>query len=93
MAQQTTCAGRPEKKVQQKDLCYLLWASYNKGPKGGWFLAQKLEPDADREILLSGKNINELDLEVNGSHLGALGSDQRRARKVRITKEGLTVNK
>ncbi len=49
--------------------------------------------DADREILLSGKNINELDLEVNGSHLGALGSDQRRARKVRITKEGLTVNK
>lgn len=49
--------------------------------------------DAKQEILLSGKNINELDMEVNGSHVGALGSDQRRARKVRITKEGLTVNK
>ena len=49
--------------------------------------------DAKKQIELSGKNVNELDLEVNGEHVGALGSAERGAKRVLITKEGLTVKK
>ncbi len=49
--------------------------------------------NAKNEIVLSGKNINELDIEVNGKHIGPLGSAERKAKKVVITKEGLTVKK
>ena len=49
--------------------------------------------DAKDRIELSGKNINELDLEVNGRHIGALGGTERGAKRVVITKEGLTVKK
>ncbi len=49
--------------------------------------------NADTRIELTGKNINELDIEVNGKHIGALGSSERRAKRVIITKEGLTVKK
>jgi cytoskeletal protein RodZ len=48
---------------------------------------------ADDRIELSGKNIDQLDMEVNGKHIGSLGGAQRRIRKVLITKEGLTVKK
>ena len=48
---------------------------------------------ADNQIELSGKNIHELDMEVNGKQIGSLGSNERKARKVLITKEGLTVKK
>ncbi len=48
---------------------------------------------ADDNIELSGKNIERLDMEVNGKHIGPLGGGQRRVRRVLITKEGLTVKK
>ncbi len=48
---------------------------------------------AKDQIELSGKNIHELDLEVNGKHIGSLGSSERRAKRVLITKDGLTVKK
>ncbi len=46
---------------------------------------------ADQTIELSGKNINNLEFEVNGKVLGQLGKTDRRARRVIITKDGLTV--
>ena len=49
--------------------------------------------EAKKQIELSGRNINELDLEVNGKHVGPLGSFGHRVKKVVITKEGLTVKK
>ena len=48
---------------------------------------------ASEEIELSGKNINLLDFEVNGKLLGQLGSSDRKAKKVIITKDGLSVKK
>ncbi len=46
---------------------------------------------ADRSIELSGKNINNLEFEVNGKTLGQLGKSDRGARRVLVTKDGLTV--
>jgi hypothetical protein len=48
---------------------------------------------ADNHIELSGRNLDQLDMEVNGKHIGSLGGGERRIRKVLITKEGLTVKK
>jgi len=48
---------------------------------------------ADSRIELSGKDIEQLDMEVNGRHIGPLGGGERRIRKVVITPEGLTVKK
>ena len=48
---------------------------------------------AEDRIELSGKNIEQLDMEINGKHIGSLGGGMRRIRKVVITKEGLTVKK
>jgi hypothetical protein len=48
---------------------------------------------ADSKIELSGKDIEQLDMEVNGKHIGPLGGGERRIRKVVITKEGLAVKK
>jgi len=48
---------------------------------------------ADHRIELSGSNIDQLDMEVNGKHIGSLGGGERRIRKVLITQEGLTVKK
>jgi len=48
---------------------------------------------ADERIEISGKNIDQLDWEVNGRHIGSLGEGERRVRKVLITREGLTVKK
>jgi len=48
---------------------------------------------ADNRIELSGRNIEQLDMEVNGKHIGSLGGGERRIRKVVITQEGLTVKK
>ncbi len=49
--------------------------------------------EADKSIELSGKNINNLDFEVNGKVLGQLGKSDRGARRVLVTNEGLTVKK
>ncbi len=46
---------------------------------------------ADKSIELSGKNVNNLEFEVNGKVLGQLGKSDRGARRVVITKDGLTV--
>lgn len=48
---------------------------------------------ADNHIELSGRNLDQLDMEVNGKHIGPLGGGERKIRKVLITKEGLTVKK
>lgn len=48
---------------------------------------------ADHKIQLSGSHIEQLDMEVNGKHIGSLGGGERRIRRVLITKEGLTVKK
>jgi len=47
--------------------------------------------EADKKIELSGKNIHNLEFEVNGRLLGALGRADRNARRVIITKDGLSV--
>jgi cytoskeletal protein RodZ len=46
---------------------------------------------ADKSIELSGKNVNNLEFEVNGKVLGQLGKSDRGARRVIITKDGLSV--
>ncbi len=48
---------------------------------------------ADDVIELSGKNVNDLDMEVNGKHIGTLGMAERGAKRVIITKDGLVVKK
>lgn len=48
---------------------------------------------ADRKIEISGKNISQLEFELNGKMIGTLGRDDRRANKVVITKDGLSVTK
>jgi len=48
---------------------------------------------AQKRIQLSGRNIEQLDMEVNGKHIGTLGGTERRIRRVLITQEGLTVKK
>lgn len=48
---------------------------------------------ADNRIELSGHDIEQLDMEVNGRHIGSLGGGERRIKKVLITREGLTVKK
>ncbi|MBF0571284.1 MAG: DUF4115 domain-containing protein [Candidatus Omnitrophica bacterium] len=57
----------------------------NKGSMESW--------SAENRIELSGKNIDQLDMEVNGKHIGSLGGGEHRIRKVVITREGLTVKK
>ncbi len=47
--------------------------------------------EADDRIELSGKNIHNLEFEVNGKVLGNLGRADRSARRVVITKDGLKV--
>ncbi len=46
---------------------------------------------AQNSIELSGKNINNLEFEVNGKVLGQLGKSDRGARRVLVTRDGLTV--
>ena len=46
---------------------------------------------ADDEIEISGKNINQLEFELNGKMIGTLGRNDRNAKKVVITKNGLSV--
>ena len=57
----------------------------NKGAMENWSGNDRIE--------LSGRNIEQLDMEVNGKHVGSLGGGERRIRKVLITQEGLTVKK
>lgn len=47
--------------------------------------------EAEKIIELSGKNIHDLEFEVNGRLLGGLGREDRSARRVVVTAEGLTV--
>jgi hypothetical protein len=48
---------------------------------------------ADNHIELSGRDIEQLDMEVNEKHIGFLGGGERRIKRVLITQEGLTVKK
>ena len=46
---------------------------------------------ADNEIEISGKNVDQLEFELNGKMIGTLGRKDRNAKKVVITKNGLSV--
>ncbi|MCA9405114.1 MAG: DUF4115 domain-containing protein [Candidatus Omnitrophica bacterium] len=48
---------------------------------------------ADDAIEISGKNINQLEFELNGKMIGSLGRADRKANKIVVTKDGLTVSK
>ncbi len=48
---------------------------------------------ADENIVLTGKNLQYLEFEVNGKFIGLLGEEDRRASEVVITKNGLSVKK
>ncbi|OGX28173.1 MAG: hypothetical protein A2787_06470 [Omnitrophica WOR_2 bacterium RIFCSPHIGHO2_01_FULL_48_9] len=48
---------------------------------------------AKERIELSGKNLNELEFELNGKLIGSLGKSDRLARKLIVTKDGLSVKK
>lgn len=60
-------------------------STLNKGAVESWTANDKIE--------ISGKNVNELELELNGKVIGSLGKADSLARKLIITKEGLTVKK
>ena len=49
--------------------------------------------EAKNRIELSGKYISDLDLEINGRDVNLLGSSGRHAKRVLITKDGLTVKR
>ena len=49
--------------------------------------------EAKNDIELTGKNLGDLNLEVNGKDVDSIGSFNRRSKKVVITKDGLTVKK
>jgi cytoskeletal protein RodZ len=46
---------------------------------------------ADNEIEISGRNINQLEFELNGKMIGTLGRKERNAKSVVVTKNGLSV--
>lgn len=48
---------------------------------------------ADEEIEISGRNINQLEFELNGKMIGTLGRKDHNAKKVVVTKNGLSVKK
>ena len=48
---------------------------------------------ADKDIEIAGKNINQLEFELNGKMIGTLGREDRGAKKVTVTKDGLQVAK
>lgn len=48
---------------------------------------------ADQQIEISGRNINELEFELNGKMIGSLGRADRKAKTLIVTKDGLTVTK
>jgi len=46
---------------------------------------------AETKIEISGKNMGELDFELNGKAIGSLGKSDRMARRIVVTKEGFSV--
>ncbi|MCA9408682.1 MAG: DUF4115 domain-containing protein [Candidatus Omnitrophica bacterium] len=48
---------------------------------------------ADNSIEISGRNIDQLEFELNGKMIGSLGRADRKAKKIVVTKEGLSVSK
>ena len=48
---------------------------------------------ADNKIEISGKNISQLEFDLNGKMIGTLGRDDRSAKSVVVTKNGLSVAK
>ena len=60
-------------------------SAVNKGDVETWNAEDRME--------ISGKNLNDLDFEVNGKMIGSLGKSERLARKLIVSKDGLTVKK
>ncbi|MFA5059893.1 MAG: RodZ domain-containing protein [Candidatus Omnitrophota bacterium] len=54
-----------------------------KGANETWFGKETIE--------LSGRNISELEFEINGKMIGLLGRQDRRAKKIVVTPEGFTI--
>lgn len=48
---------------------------------------------ADKDIVIKGKNIIHLEFELNGKMIGTLGRKNRKAKSVTFTKDGLSVTK
>jgi len=48
---------------------------------------------ADESVVISGRNINQLEFEFNGRMIGTLGRDARKVKKIIFTKDGLSVQK
>lgn len=48
---------------------------------------------ADDNIVISGKNLNQLEFELNGNLFGTLGRKDRKAKELIVTKDGLKVTK
>lgn len=49
--------------------------------------------EAEQEIVISGRTIHSLQFELNGEVIGTLGREDRNARRVVITKKGLSVKR
>jgi len=58
-------------------------STLNKGAVENWTANDKIE--------ISGKNINDLEFEINGKLISSLGKSERQARRLIVTKEGLTI--
>jgi len=49
--------------------------------------------EAEQEVVISGRTIHSLEFELNGEVIGTLGREDRNARRVVITKKGLSVKR
>jgi len=49
--------------------------------------------EAQQEIVISGRTIHNLEFELNGKMIGTLGREDRNARRVVVTKKGLSVKR
>lgn len=47
---------------------------------------------ADDKIEISGRNLNQLEFELNGKHIGKLSKDNRSAKRIVVTSSGLSAN-
>lgn len=58
-------------------------STLNKGDVENWA--------ADKKIEISGKNVNDLEFELNGKLISSLGKSDRQARRLIVTKDGLSI--
>ncbi len=69
----------------KEDEAVVFQSTLKKGMSESW--------SAQEQIEVSGRNLNQLEFELNGRLLGTLGREDRAAKKVIATKDGLNVEK